>query len=217
MDFPFRAGPATSAAGVDLPLGRHTGVLEMETFAQPKNLVHDPRFMRDREQITATLSLDVIDTPIRDVISAFNALPHCYTLQSCYGHFLHAAQRDPHSLLNLPANDIGTVEYRIAYIALCIEKSEAGRRLIAWLRQVTEIDPAYVQFGSPDWFWSQHLNSYAIQVEPERFKDKDVAILEYEEALYVQEVRGLFFERLREVPKALNCGAEGRILGEHCK
>jgi hypothetical protein len=41
-----------------------------------------------------------------------------YTLQSCYGHFLHAAQRDPHSLLNLPASDIGAVEYRIAYMAL---------------------------------------------------------------------------------------------------
>jgi hypothetical protein len=174
----------------------------METFAQPKGLVHNPRFGRDRDQVTAALTLDVIDAPIRDVISAFSALPHCYTLQSCYGHFLHAAQRDPHSLLSLPASDIGAVEYRIAYIALCIEESEAGLRLRSLLHQVTEIDPAYIQFGSPNWFWEQHLNSYALQVEPERFKDRDVAIIEYDEALRVQEVRGHFFEHLREVAEA---------------
>ena len=174
----------------------------METFAQPKGFVHNPRFRHDREQATAALTLDAIDAPIRDVISAFGALPHCYTLQSCYGHFLHAAQRDPHSLLSLPASDIGTVEYRIAYIALCIEESKAGRRLRSLLHQVTEIDPAYIQFGSPDWFWEQHVNSYALQVEPERFKDRDVAIIEYGEALCVQQVRGRFFERLRKVAKA---------------
>ena len=176
----------------------------METFAQPKDLVHNPRFRCNREHVSATLTLDVIDTPIRDVIWAFNALPHCYTLQSCYGHFLHAAQRDPRSLLTLtlPVSDIGTVEYRIAYIALCVEESEAGLQLVACLRQVTEIDAAYVQFGSPEWFWEQHLNSYALQVEPERFKDRDVAMLEYGEALHVQGVRGRFFERLREVANA---------------
>jgi hypothetical protein len=171
----------------------------METFAPPKELVHNPRFGCHREQITAALTLDVIDAPIRDLISAFSRLPHCYTLQSCYGHFLHAAQRDPHSLLSLPASDTGAVEYRIAYLALCIEESEAGLRLRALLHQVTEIDAAYIQFGSPGWFWEQHLNSYALQVEPERFKDRDVAILEYGEALHVQEVRRRFFERLREV------------------
>jgi hypothetical protein len=174
----------------------------METFAQPRELGHNPRFGRDREQATTTLTLDIIDAPIRDVVSAFNALPHCYTLQSCYGHFLHAAQRDPRSLLTLPASDIGAVEYRIAYLALCIEESEAGERLRSLLQRVAEIDPAYVQFGSPGWFWGQQLNSYALQVEPERFKDRDVAIIEYGEALHVQEVRGRFFERLREVAKA---------------
>ncbi len=173
----------------------------METFAPPRDLVTDPRFGRNREQAEATLTLDVIDSPIRDVISAFNALPHCYTLQSCYGHFLHAAQRDPHSLLSLPAGDIGTVEYRIAYIIFCVEKSAAGGRLTACLRRVTEIDPAYVQFGSPDWFRERLLNTYALQVEPERFRDRDVAIIEYPEALHVQEIRGHFFGRLREVAK----------------
>ena len=178
----------------------------METFARPKRLVHNPRFGRDREQARATLTLDVVDAPIRDVILAFNALAHCYTLQSCYGHFLHVSQRDPHNLLTLPASDIGAVEYRIAYIALCIEESEAGLRLQSLLHRVTEIDPEYVQFGSPDWFWEQHLNSYALQVEPERFKNRDVAIIEHGEALHVQEVRRRFFERLREVAKAAQGG-----------
>jgi len=178
-------------------------VIFMETFAQPKRLVHNPHFRRDHEQAAATLTLDIIDAPIRDVIAAFNALPHCYTMQSCYGHFLHAAQRDPRSLLTLPTSDTGAVEYRIAYIAFCVEESEAGLRLCSLLQQVTEIDPAYVQFGSPDWFWERHLNSYALQVEPERFKDRDVAMLEHGEALHVQEVRGHFFERLRNVAMAM--------------
>jgi hypothetical protein len=177
----------------------HIGGFDMETFSQAREFVRNPRYKRDRAQVTATLALDGIDAPIRDVISAFNVLPHCYTLQSCYGHFLHTAQRDPHSLLNLPASDIGTVEYRIAYIALCIEESEEGLRLRSLLSQVPEIDLGYIQFGSPEWFWERHPNSYALQVEPERLKDKDVAIIEYDEALHVQEVRRRFFERLRKV------------------
>ena len=173
----------------------------METFAQPKELVRNPRFGRDRAQVAATLSLKVIDAPIRDVISALNALPHCYTLQSCYGHFLYSAQRNPRSLQTLPANDIGIVEYRIAYIALCLEESEAGLRLRSLLSKVPKTDPGYIQFGSPDWFWERHRNAYALQVEPERFKDRDKAIIEYSEALHVQEVRGRFFDRLMKVAR----------------
>lgn len=176
----------------------------METFARPREFVVNPRFRHDRELVTAALPLDAIDAPIRDVISAFNALPHCYTLQCCYGHFLHAAQRDPFSVLPLPASGVGEVEYRIAYVAFCLDEGEAGRRLRARLQGVTEIDPAYVQFGSPEWIWErQEVNSYALQVEPERFENRDVAVLDYREALHVQEVRGRFFARLREVAAAM--------------
>lgn len=106
-------------------------------------------------------------------------------------------------MLLLPAGGVGEVEYRIAYVAFCLEESTAGRRLRGLLQRVTEIDPAYVQFGSPEWFWEhQQVNSYALQVEPERFGNQDVAVLEYREALHVQEVRGRFFARLREVAAA---------------
>lgn len=168
----------------------------METFAPPKEFVPNPGFARDRAQITPALPLDDIDLPLRDLVSAFNALPHCYTLQCCWGHFLHGAEQDAYNLRPLPTADPGPVEYRIAYVALCLEESEAGRRLRSLLEQITEIDPEYVQFGSPDWFWDRWSNSYALQVEPEGLKDRDVALIEHDEALRVQEVRGRFFERL---------------------
>jgi hypothetical protein len=169
---------------------------EMETFAPPKEFVPNPGFTRARAQMTAAVPLDDIDAPLRDIVSAFNALPHCYTLQCCWGHFLHGAERDSHNLLPLPTIGTGPVEYRIAYLALCLEESEAGRRLRSLLEQVPEIDPEYIQFGSPDWFWDRWINSYALQVEPERLKDRDVALIEHDEALRVQEVRGRFFKRL---------------------
>jgi hypothetical protein len=91
------------------------------------------------------------------------------------------------------------VQYRIAYVALCIEGSAAGRGLRTQLARVQEVDPAYVQFGSPDWFWERQVNAYALQVEPRRWMHLDVASIPYEEALHVQDVRQRFFERLGEV------------------
>ena len=171
----------------------------METFAHPRKFVRNPGYRDDRAQVTAALDLNAIDAPIRGIISAFNVLPYCYTLQCCYGHFLHATQCDPHNMEPVPACDVGPVEYRIAYLALCIEDSTPGLRLRTLLEGVPAIDNKYVQFGSPGWFWEQRLNSYALQVEPERFRDRDVATIEHREALRVQDVRDLFFERLKEV------------------
>jgi hypothetical protein len=170
----------------------------METWAQPRKLVDNPGYRDDREQVLAALDLNAVDSPIRGVITAFSKLPYCHTLQCCYGHFVHAAQKDPYNIERLPLRDIGSVEYRIAYIALCIEDSPPGLHLRSLLEGITEIDTQYVQFGSPEWFWNQHLNSYSLQVEPELWMDRDVAVIEYQEALRVQEVRDLFFERLSE-------------------
>ena len=61
------------------------------------------------------------------------------------------------------------------------------------------LDARYVQFGSPGWFWDQYPNSYALQVQPERFRLQDRAVMPHEEALLVQAVRDGFFARLREI------------------
>ncbi len=171
----------------------------METFEQPRQLVDNPHFRRDRQFALANLARARIDDPIRGIVAGFEGLPCCFTLQSCYGHFVHAEQSSPENLKPLPAHDIGAVRYRIAYIAFCIENSRSGRRLLAALEMVPSIDPDFVQFGSPGWFWDRYLNSYALQVEPSRFQHRDEANVEYCEALHIQQVRDLFFAGLSRI------------------
>jgi len=55
------------------------------------------------------------------------------------------------------------------------------------------------QFFCADWFWKRQPNSYAVQVEPDRFKYKDKAILSYKEALHIERVRNVFFSRLNQL------------------
>ena len=171
----------------------------METFAPARPFVHNPGYRDDCQRVKAALDLNAVDAPIRVIITAFNKLHYCYTLQCCYGHFLHATQSNPHNMERLPAHDIGLVQYRIAYLALCLEDSAPGIRLISLLEQVPEIGAGYIQFGSPRWFWEQHPNSYALQVEPECFCDRDAVTIEYQEALRMQSIRDRFFERLAEI------------------
>ena len=150
----------------------------------------------------SALAPQTIDAPILDVVLGFAKLPHCFTLQSCHGHFVYPSQPDPSNLATLPAEDVGSIRYRIAYVALCIEHSAAGAYLRGALEEIPTIDPEYVQFGSPGWFRGRHPNSYALQVEPKRFMFKDEAVIEHREALHVQWVRDRFFERLRELVDA---------------
>ncbi|MFC1530808.1 hypothetical protein ACFL5T_00975 [Gemmatimonadota bacterium] len=168
----------------------------MKTFARPRQLVDNPQYERDRELMLASLGLETIDEPMRELVAGFAKLPYCFTLQSCYGHFVHALQPQPDNLNPLPAHDVGPIKYRVAYLALCLENSIEGRRLRSALGHIPAIDPEYVQFGSPEWFWNRHLNSYALQVEPTRFLDRDVVMIEYNEALRVEQVRHLFFAQL---------------------
>lgn len=159
----------------------------------------NPRFAQDREAVIEALDLASIDEPIVDIVSAFTELPYCFPLQSCYGHFVCVSEKDSHTLAPIPSGYTGSVRYRIAYIALCIENSCNGRLLLACLAKIHTLDPAYIQFGSADWFWERFLNSYILQVEPERHLSKDEAILEVKEAQHVQRVRDLFFENLRDL------------------
>jgi hypothetical protein len=88
------------------------------------------------------------------------------------------------------------VEYRVAYIAVCIENSASGRETIKSLKEITNIDPKNIQFCCAEWFWTRQINSYVLQVEPDRFKHKDQAILDYKEAVYIEKVRNDFFDQL---------------------
>lgn len=171
----------------------------METFTEVKPLVENPDYQDQRQKTLAGLGDERIDAPILDLIRGFNRWPHCFTIQSCYGHFVYSGQNDPHNLEPLPVTDaIERVQYRIAYICLCVENSASGIGLLEVLSQVVEIDPDNIQFCCAEWFWNRQVNSYALQVQPDRFKSKDTAMLGYREALAIEQVRNLFFKALEK-------------------
>lgn len=170
----------------------------METFTEPKELIENPHYLAKRQKSLAGLSDSMIDAPIIDLVNAFNTLPYCFTLQCCYGHFVYKSQNDSFNLEPLPISDTSArVEYRIAYLAFCLENSVSGRELYEDLKRIPDIDPDNIQFCCAEWFWQRQVNSYALQVEPDRFKDKDTANLDYWEAQHIEKIRNEFFVRLR--------------------
>lgn len=169
----------------------------METFTAPKELVENPRYSQDREEALGALDLGSIDEPIVDIVAGFSALPYCFTLQSCYGHFICAPEQDPRSLEPIPRGYAGLVRYRIAYMVFCLENSRHGRALRKLLARIPAVAPGYVQFGSADWFWERWPNSYALQVEPVAHQMKDEVSLEAAEAVHTQRARHHFFTELR--------------------
>jgi len=172
----------------------------LETFTERKELVKNPHYQKQRRESLAGLSDDMIDEPIVDIINGFNKLPYCFTMQSCYGHFVYDDQKDPYNLEPLPATDsVDRVEYRIAYLCLCIQNSALGRRLLESLSEISAIDPQNIQLCCAAWFWERQVNSYALQVEPDRFKHKDTAMLDYGEALHIEKTRNEFFVQLRKL------------------
>ena len=173
----------------------------METFTELKDFVNNPHYHKQRQEYLSRLDIKTIDTPIIDMIRGFVKLPYCFTLQSCYGHFLHSNEKDPYNVEPLPISDnITRVEYRIAYIALGIENSDLGIALFQDLRKIPSIDPEYIQFGCAEWFWEKQVNSYALQVEPKRHMTEDkVPNIGYEEALYIEKIRNEAFGKLRKL------------------
>ncbi|MBM3155822.1 MAG: hypothetical protein FJ004_00875 [Chloroflexi bacterium] len=172
----------------------------METFTELKEFTDDPHYLEKRQEYLGKLNLNTIDAPIADLISGFAQLPYCFTLQSCYGHFLHGDQKNPANLEPLPiSSSILTVEYRIAYIALCIQNNVSGRSLFEDLAKIPAIDPAYVQFGCADWFWKTDPNTYVLQVEPQKYMYKDKALIEYHEALHIEKTKREFFNALEKL------------------
>ncbi len=172
----------------------------METFTEFKPLVDNPYFLQQREKALNQLDINTIDAPIKEIIKDFSNLPYCFTLQSCYGHFLYNNQKNSKNIESLPeSNNIYNVEYRIAYIALCNQNNEQGRILLQKLKKIPSIDPEYIQFGCADWFWKRQVNSYALQVEPQRYKKEDKITVNFQEALHIEKVRNKFFRRIEKI------------------
>ena len=123
--------------------------------------------------------------------------------QCCFGHFVYGDQLDIRNLEPLKQIDGPLdVEYRIGYIALCADNSKDGIELLAKLEDIVNLDKDYIQFGCATWFWERQINSYVLQVQPERFKDKDKMIIDIKEAHYIEKLKIRFFERLRKIIKS---------------
>ena len=175
----------------------------METFTQLKPLVDNPLYHQQRAKSLSEFDINIIDAPIVEIVKTLTGLPYCFTLQSCCGHFVHDKQKDRLNIEPLPASDnVSTVEYRIAYIALCIQNSGDGRSLMQSLKEITSIDPEYVQFGCAEWFWKRQVDSYALQVGPERHKTRDSITVGFEEALHIEKVRNTVLEKLKNILKS---------------
>jgi hypothetical protein len=169
----------------------------METFTEARPFVANRHFDDQRRAALLELDLSTIDPPIVEMVKGFTRLPYCFTLQSCFGHFLYPGQTDILNVDPLPVDaNIEVVEYRIAYIALCIEGSAPGKALFDEMQAIAATDPENIQFGSADWFWERQLNSYALQVEPREHMFKDRCQIDYQQALLVERVRDRFFEEI---------------------
>ena len=176
----------------------------METFTDLKDFVDNPDFNEQRKKCLNKLDIDSIDAPIVELIKGFAKLDYCFTLQSCYGHFLYNGQNAPYNVEPLHVlNSISNVDYKIAYVALCIENSEQGKFLFQHLKDIPSIDPEYVQFGCAEWFWERQVNSYALQVEPIRHMTKDRISVNYHEALHIEKIRDKFFTHLNKLVQDL--------------
>lgn len=177
----------------------------METFIEVLDFVKNSNYDCQRQDCLHRFDIGEIDPPIMDIVKGFTEIPCCFTLQSCYGHFLHPFQIDPHysGPLHIPEG-VADIEYRIAYIAVCIQNSSKGEALFRKLRSIPAIDHEYVQFGCAEWFWDQYVNSFVLQVEPKNQMKRDRCIVSVQEAFHIEKIRNLFFEKLRElVPQKL--------------
>jgi hypothetical protein len=172
----------------------------VETFTGLKDFVDNPHYLEQRQKSLRSLDMSTIDAPIIEIIEGFTKLSCCFTLQSCFGHFVYKNQKDEKNTEPLPVSEnIANVEYRIAYIALCIENSDAGRQLFNELSRVPVVDTDFIQYGCAEWFWKDYVNSYALQVEPERYKTKDRCSVSYQEALHIEKTRNEFFAEIKRI------------------
>lgn len=72
--------------------------LSLQTFTPEKSLVENPGFEQQRaeahHQLQELIRAQEIDPPLFPLLSRFRAVPHCFTIQSCYGHFVCEQEPD---------------------------------------------------------------------------------------------------------------------------
>jgi len=175
----------------------------VETFTDEKPLTSSPSYDSERRKALEDLENEIsngsIDAPTMDIVEQFTRMPYCYTLQSCWGHFMVKHCVDDRNIRRVaeigPKGD--SLHYRIAYIALCIQNSSEGRALLADMKATPQVDPEFIQFGCADWFWETCVNSYVLQVSPLRNAHEDHFDVSIDEALRIEQARDRFYERLR--------------------
>ena len=172
----------------------------METFIGFRPMVDDHQYADRKQECLNGVDFSELDAPIADLISEICELSFCFTLQSCFGHFLFSGHDGPTNIgPPSKADDLQDVLYRIAYIAFCIENNRSGREFLRSLKQVPEIDPDYIQFGCADWFWKRNPNSYVLQVIPWKFMLDDECTIDFQEAQSIEKARNRFYDHLRKL------------------
>ena len=188
-----------------LYLARQVTPSSMQTFTCEKPLVENPGFEQQRAkshlQLRELIQAQEIDPPLFPLLSRFMAVPHCFTIQSCYGHFVHQREPDMNNTARLKpyAGSIARVEYRLAYMTFVVRNDGAGLGFLRDLRGMPALDPGYVQFGCAEWFWARQVNSYVVQVEPVWGRDKDSLEMDISVALLLEGVRDRFFDQLDDI------------------
>jgi len=184
---------------------RYFNLPGMETYTEARPLVSNPSYDADRrkalEGLRVELSRGSIDGPTIDIVERFASVPCCYTLQSCYGHFMRESCVDDRNTKSVAEVGVlgSKLHYRVAYIAFCIQNSAKGRALLEEMRAIADVNPDYIQFGSADWFWKICVNSYVLQVSPLKNVCQDHFDVSMEDALRIEQARDEFFDGLREV------------------
>ena len=188
-----------------LYLARQVIPPSMQTFTEEKPLVGNPDFEQQRaeahQQLQELIQAQEIDSPLVPLLCRFRAVPHCFTIQSCYGHFVHEQEPDIKNTARLEpyAGSVTCVEYRLAYMAFVVRNDGAGQSFLRDLRGMPALNPGYVQFGCAEWFWARQVNSYVVQVEPVWGRDTDSLEVDISVALRLEDVRDRFFDQLNDI------------------
>ena len=177
----------------------------METFTPARPFTRHPGYLSDRKKAHRELEREIlmgsIDAPLLPIIQECFLITHFFSIQCCYGHFVHNLQPDTENLVP-PSHykgKIETVRYRLAYLAVCIQDNIQGNEMYSDMEKLAADNPDYIQFGSADWFWERMVNTYCIQLEPERLKNKDSGVIPMEEAVHLEMLREDFFNHLASI------------------
>ena len=174
----------------------------METYTPAKSFVTHPEFQSERLAALNGLDISLVDLQLTSLMKNLNRLPYLFTLQCCHGHLFTADNKEITDFEGFNGSD--EVEYRLAYIAFCIENSPLGKSFMEELKQVpSRLEEHTVHFGSAQWFWDQWVNSYILQVMPLRFKDQDKAVLNLPEAKRIIALRDTFFSTMSALVASL--------------